>query len=143
MANDDYAQKMREALGSFPVDTSALENLAKSQAALAEKLSSIAIEAAQKSTDLSARWVQDTLSKLPAVTQARSEPAEYAKVAGEFMSGSTDTAAENLAAFAEIARKVQAETLAVLLNVGKDLSQDLTAAGRTSAATPIKDDSGT
>jgi hypothetical protein len=76
MASDDSAQKMKDALSSFPMDTSALENLARSQAALAEKLSAIAIEAAQRSTDLYARWIQDTLSKLPAVTQAQAEPAQ-------------------------------------------------------------------
>jgi len=128
MANEDYAQKMRDALGKFPVDTSALESLAKSQAGLAEKMSSIAIEAAQRSTDLYAQWIQDTLSKLPAVTRAQAEPADYAKAATEFMSGSTEAAAENLAAFAEIARRVQAETLALLLSAGKDLTQDATSA---------------
>ena len=127
---DDPNQKMREALSGSPMDPTVLENLAKSQAALAEKLSAIAIEAARRSTDLSAHWVQDTLSKLPALTQARAEPAEYAKAAGDFMSGSAETAAENLAAFAEIVRKVQAETFALLLTAGKDLAQDATAAAK-------------
>lgn len=139
MANDD-AQKMRDAMSSFPVDTSALGNLAKSQAALAEKLTSLAIEAAQRSTDLSARWVQDTLSKLPDVTRAQAEPADYAKAASDFMSGSANSAAENLAAFAEIARKLQAETLAVLLSAGKDMSEEVTTAAKSAA--PSKDVSG-
>jgi hypothetical protein len=143
MANEDYAQKMKDALGKFPVDTSALENLAKSQAELAEKMSSIAIEAAQRSTDLYAHWVQDTLSKLPAVTRAQAEPADYAKAAAEFMSGSTEVAAENLAAFAEIARRVQAETLALLLSAGKDLTKDATNAARTSRATGSRNGAGT
>jgi hypothetical protein len=128
MANDDNAKKMKDALSTFPVDTSALENLVKSQAALAEKLSSIAIEAAQRSTDLYARWVQDTLSKLPAVTQAQAEPADYAKAASDFAAGSAETAAEHLAAFAEIAKKVQADTLELLLSAGQNLSESETVA---------------
>lgn len=123
MANDEYAQKMKDALSSFPMDTSSFENLARSQAALAERLSSIAIEAAQRSTDLSAHWVQDSLAKLSTLTQARAEPSEYAKVAGDIASGSAQAAAENLAAFAEIARKVQAETLALLMSAGKDMAE--------------------
>ena len=135
MANDDYAQKMRDALRSFPMDTSSAENLAKSQAALAERLSSIAIEAAQRSTDLSAHWVQDTLSKLSTLTRAKAEPAEYAKVASDIASGSARAAAENLSAFAEIARKVQAETLALLMSAGKDMSESTTAdASKTTEA---------
>ena len=131
MADDEYARKMKDALSSFAMDTSSLENLAKSQAALAERLSSIAIEAAQTSTDLSAHWVQDTLSKLSTMTQANAEPAEYAKVAGDFASGSAQAAAENLAAFAEIAKKVQAETLALLMSAGKDMSEGATAEAKT------------
>lgn len=123
MANNDDAQKMKDALSAFPMDTSSVENLAKSQAALAERLSSIAIEAAQRSTDLSAHWVQDTLSKLSTLTQAKAEPAEYAKVASDIASGSARAAAENLSAFAEIARRVQAETLALMISAGKAPSE--------------------
>ena len=135
MANNDDAQKMKDALSAFPMDTSSVENLAKSQAALAERLSSIAIEAAQRSTDLSAHWAQDTLSKLSTLTQAKAEPAEYAKVASDIASGSARAAAENLSAFAEIARKVQAETLALLMSAGKDMSESATAdASKTAEA---------
>ena len=143
MASDDDTRKKTNPLGSVPLDPAVLENLAQSQAALAEKLSSIAIEAAQRSTDLYARWAQDTLSKLPALTQARAEPADYAKAASDFVSGSTETAAKHLAAFAEIAKTVQAETLALLLTAGKDMTQDATAAGKISAATSTNKGSST
>jgi hypothetical protein len=56
MASDDDTRKKTNPLSSVPLDPAVLENLAQSQAALAEKLSSIAIEAAQRSTDLYARW---------------------------------------------------------------------------------------
>ena len=133
MASDDDTRKKTNPLSSVPLDPAVLENLAQSQAALAEKLSSIAIEAAQRSTDLYARWAQDTLSKLPALTQARAEPADYAKAASDFVSGSTETAAKHLAAFAEIAKTVQAETLALLLTAGKDMTQGKTADTNPSA----------
>jgi hypothetical protein len=42
-------------------------------------MSAVAIEAAQKSTELSAKWMQDSLSKLSNVTTAKAEPADYAK----------------------------------------------------------------
>jgi len=130
MANTDYAQMVKDAMSNFPVDTSSFENLAKSQAALAEKMSAVAIEAAQKSTDLSARWMQDTLAKLSSVTTAKTEPADYAKSVTDFMSASAEAAAEHMAAYAEIAKKVQAETLELMLAAGKDMSEDVTAVAR-------------
>ena len=130
MANTDYAQMLKDMMGNFPVDTSSVENLAKSQAALAEKMSSVAIEADQKSTDLSARWMQDTLSKLSGMTVAKAEPAEYAKSVTDFMTQSAESAAEHMAAFADIAKRVQTETLELLMAAGKDMTEDMTAAAR-------------
>ena len=126
----DFAQLVKDMMGNFPVDTSSVENLAKSQAALAEKMSAVAIEAAQKSTDLSAKWMQDTLSKLSGVTAAKSEPADYAKSVTDFVTQSAETAAEHMAAFADIAKRVQTETLELLMAAGKDMSEDMTAAAR-------------
>ncbi len=130
MANTDYAQMLKDMMGNFPVDTSSVENLAKSQAALAEKMSSVAIEAAQKSTDLSARWMQDTLSKLSGMTVAKAEPADYAKSVTDFMTQSAESAAEHLAAFADIAKRVQTETLELMMAAGKDMTEDMTAVAR-------------
>ena len=126
----DFAQMMKDMMGNFPVDTSSVENLAKSQAALAEKMSSVAIEAAQKSTELSAKWMQDTLSKLSGVTTAKAEPAEYAKSVTDFMTQSAESAAEHMAAFADVAKRVQTETIELLMAAGKDMSEDMTAAAR-------------
>jgi hypothetical protein len=131
MANTpDYAQMMKDMMSNFPVDTSSMENLAKSQAALAEKMSAVAIEAAQKSTDLSAKWMQDTLAKLSTVTAVKSEPADYAKSVTDFVTASAESAAEHMAAFADVAKRVQTETLELLMAAGKDMSVDMTAAAR-------------
>ncbi len=131
MANaPDYVQRIKDMMSNFPVDTSAMENLAKSQSALAEKMSAVAIEAAQKSTDLSAKWMQDTLAKLSSVTSAKAEPADYAKSLTDFMTASAESAAEHVAAFAEVAKRVQTETLELLMAAGKDMSVDVTAAAR-------------
>jgi biotin synthase-like enzyme len=130
MANTDYVQVMKDMMGNFPVDTSSMENLAKSQAALAEKMSSVVIEAAQKSTDLSARWMQDSLTKLSSMTVAKAEPADYAKSVTDFMTQSAESAAEHMAAYADIAKRVQTETLELLMAAGKDMTEDMTAAAR-------------
>lgn len=130
----DYAQMLKDMMSTFPVDTSAVENVLKSQAALAEKMSAVAISAAHKSTDLSARWMQDTLTKLSTVTAVKAEPADYAKAVTEFMTTTAESTAEHVAAFADVAKRVQTETLELLMAAGKDMGEDLTSAARKATA---------
>ena len=106
----------------------------KSQTALTEKMSAVALDAATKSTDLTAKWAQDTLAKLSAMSKAKAEPADYAKSMTDFFSASAEAAAEHMAAFAEIAKKMQTESLELVTAAGKDISADVTAATQKAAA---------
>ena len=126
----DFTAMMKDMMGSFPVDTKAFEDAFKTTATMNEKLSAVALEAAEKSTELSAAWTKDTLTKLSAMTSAKSEPADYAKAMTDFASAQAETAAENMAAFAEIAKKVQMDTVELLMAAGKDFSEDMTAAAK-------------
>ena len=124
----DITAMMKEMMGAFPVDTKAMEDAFKTTATMNEKLSAVALEAAGKSTELSATWTKDTLSKLAEMSKAKAEPADYAKAITDFASGQAEVAAENMAAFAEIAKKVQMDTVELLMAAGKDFSEDATAA---------------
>jgi hypothetical protein len=124
----DITAMMKEMMGAFPVDTKAMEDAFKTTATMNEKLSAVALEAAEKSTELSATWTKDTLSKLADMSKAKAEPADYAKAITDFASGQAEVAAENMAAFAEIAKKVQMDTVELLMAAGKDFSEDATAA---------------
>jgi hypothetical protein len=130
----DYTAVFKDAMAAFPVDTKAFENMFKSQSAFAEKMSAVAIDAAQKSTDLSAKWMQDTLAKLSSVTKAKIEPTDYAKSVTDFVQASAEAAAEHMASFAEIAKKVQSETMELMLAAGKDISEDVSAAAKKATA---------
>lgn len=132
MANQDYAQTVRDMMGGL--DASAMENFAKSQSALAEKMAAVAIDAARQSTELAAKWTQDALTKVGDATRARPEPADYTKAATELMSASAQSATEHLAGFAEIARRVQSETLELFLAAGRDMGEDVQAAARKAGA---------
>ncbi|SLN15246.1 phasin family protein [Ruegeria meonggei] len=124
----DYTATLKEFMGAFPVDTTALEGVYKSTATLNEKLSGVALEAATKSAEISNKWTKDTLAKLSEMSKAKAEPADYAKAATDFASASAEVAAENMAAFAEIAKKLQSETVELLMAAGKDVAEDATAA---------------
>ncbi|CRL16083.1 phasin family protein [Phaeobacter italicus] len=124
----DFTAMMKDMMGAFPVDTTAMEDAFKSTAALNEKLSSVALEAAEKSAEISNSWAKETLSKMGDMSKAKTEPADYAKAATDFASASAEVAAENMAAFAEVAKKVQMDTVELLMSAGKDMSEEASAA---------------
>ena len=124
----DFAKSMQDMMASFPVDASAFQNAFKTQAAFAEKFSKVALEAAEKSTEITSKWAKDSIAKLTDVSKAKTEPTDYTKSMTDFASAAAEMAAENMAAFAEVAKKVQMETVELMLAAGKDMSEDATAA---------------
>lgn len=130
----DYSKVMQDMMASFPMDMSAFQGAFKTQAAFGEKLSKVALEAAEKSTEISSKWAKDTLSKLGVASKAKAEVADYTKAATDFASAAAEIAAENFAAFAEVAKKVQMETVELMLAAGKDASEEATAAVKKATA---------
>ncbi len=124
----DFTTVIKDMMGSFPVDTKAMDDAFKTTATLNEKLSGVALEAAGKSTELSSKWTKDTLSRLAEMSKAKAEPADYAKAVSDFASAQAEIAAENMSAFAEIAKKVQMDTVELMMAAGKDMSEDASAA---------------
>jgi len=120
----DFTAMMKDMMGAFPVDTSAFEDAFKTQATLGEKLSGVYLEAAGKSTDIGTKWTKDALSKFGEMTKAKKEPADYAKAMTDFASAYAEMSAEHLAAYAEIAKKLQSETMELMMAAGKDMSED-------------------
>ena len=124
----DFTKGFQDMMAAFPVDTTSFQNAFKSQAAFGEKLTKVALEAAEKSTEISSKWAKDTIAKLTLASKAKAEPTDYTKAATDFASAAAEIAAENMAAFAEVAKKVQMETVELMLAAGKDFSEDATAA---------------
>lgn len=130
----DYTKVFKDMMGNFPVDMSAMQDAYKTQASLAEKMSKVALEAAEKSTEISSKWTLETLGKMGSVATVKDEPADYGKAVTDFASAQAEMAAENMAAFAEVAKKVQMETVELMLAAGKDMSEDATAAVKKATA---------
>ena len=130
----DFTKVMQDMMASFPVDASAFQNAFKTQAAYGEKLAAVALAAAEKSTELSAKWAKDSLAKLSETAKAKAEPADYTKAATDFATAAAEMAAENMAAFAEIAKKVQMDTVELMLAAGKNASEETTAAMKKATA---------
>jgi len=134
MANADFTKTMQDLMGAFPVDMTAVQDVFKSQAALGEKMSKVVLEAAEKSTDISSKWTKDALTKIGEISAVKEDPADYSKSVTDFASNSAELAAEHMAAFAEIAKRVQMDTVELMLAAGKDASADATAAVQKATA---------
>jgi len=124
----DFNKVMKDMMASIPMDQSAFQNAFKTQAAFGEKLSAVALQAAEKSAEISAKMVKDTIAKLSDMAKAKADPMDYSKAATDYVSAAAEMAAEHMAAFAEVAKKAQMETVELMLAAGKDMSSEATAA---------------
>jgi hypothetical protein len=123
----DISAMFKDVMGSFPVDTGSMEDAFKTATSLNEKLSTVAIDAAEKSTEISSKWTKETLAKMSDMAKAKAEPADYAKAMTDFASSYAEVASEHMAAFAEVAKKVQMDTVELMMAAGKDMSEDASA----------------
>ena len=125
----DYSKMMNDMMGAFPMmDQGAFKDVFKTHAQMGEKMSKVVLEAAEKSTEISTKWTKDTIARVGQISAVKEEPTEYTKAATDFASRSAETAAEHMAAYAEVAKKVQMETVELMLAAGKDIQEDATAA---------------
>ncbi|PRY23753.1 hypothetical protein CLV78_104245 [Aliiruegeria haliotis] len=131
---DDMTKMMQEMMAAFPVDATSVQDAFKNSAALGEKMSKVALEAAEKSTEISSKWTKETLTKLGEVTKLKEEPADYQKAMTDYASSQAEMVAETMAAFAEVAKKVQMETVELMLAAGKDFSEDASAVVKKATA---------
>lgn len=120
----DFAKPFQDMLTNFPVDTSSVTEALRSQSALNERMTRVALQAAERSTEISAAWAKDTLSRMGELTTSKEQPSDYAKAMSDFASAAAELAAEHMAAYAEVAKKVQMETVDLLLNASKDVQAD-------------------
>ena len=67
------------------------------------------------------------------MAKVKAEPTDYAKAMTDFASASAESAAEHMAAFAEIAKKVQMDTVELMMSAGKEFQSDATAAATKTA----------
>lgn len=120
----DFTATMKDFMGAFPVDTKGMEDMFRTHAELGEKLSGVALDAVGKSAEISNNWTKATLARMNDMAKAKAEPADYAKSLADFASANAEVAAENMAAFAEVAKKVQMETVELMMSAGKSLQDE-------------------
>ena len=131
----DFAKTFQDMMANFPIDTSSFQEAFKSQGVLGEKLARVALTAAERSTEISAQWAKDAIARVGELAAVKQEPADYAKSMTDFASASAEVAAEHMAAYAEVAKKVQMDTVDLMLTAGKDVAVE----ARNVAETVVRD----
>lgn len=102
----------------------------RTSAALGERLSRVALHAADDAAELSGAWTKVALADLGVALRSREAPSDYASALSAFAAASMEVATEKLAGFAEVAKRVHMETIEVLLDPA------LTAPAEPAAAEP-------
>ncbi len=123
----DFTKAFENMFTAFPTDMKAFTDAFQNTAEFTGKMAKIALEAAEKNAELSQAWTKDTLSKLEAATEVQKDPSDYAKVVSDIASSQAQTAPEHIAAFAEVAKKAQMDTVELMLAAGKDARDEATA----------------
>ena len=90
----DMSKMMQDMMAAFPMDATAMNDTFKTQAALGEKMSKVVLEAADKSTEISAKWAKEMYSKLGEVAKMKEEPSEYSKAMTDYASAQAEMTAE-------------------------------------------------
>ncbi len=128
MTKNKFENPFAKMFDDLPVDMNAFGDVFKNSAALSEKFSNVALAAAEKNAEISNKWTKDTLAKLTNVSKAKDEPTDYTKAVTDFASGSVEVASEHVAAFAEVAKQVQMDTVELILVAGKEAQAEATSA---------------
>lgn len=124
----DYTAMFKDMMGKLPVDMSAFEDAYKAQVAFGEKMSAVALEAAMKSAEISYAWTKASLEKVADLSKGTADPAAAAQTLTDFASSSAEMAAENMAAMAGVAKKVQLDSAELMMAAGKEVSAEAAAA---------------
>lgn len=130
----DFSKVVQDMMQAFPFDATAAQGAFKTSASFGEKMAKVALEAAEKSNDISSKWARETIARVGSLTKVKEEPADYTKAISDFASAAAEMAAENLAAFAEVAKKAQMDTVELMLAAGKSASEDAAAAVQKATA---------
>jgi len=125
---NDFTKAIENMMSGTMPDMSAFSEATKSATDFSSKFSQIALAAAEKNAELTNAWTQAALAKLDAATKVEADPAAYAKMISELATEQAKTSPEQIAAFAEIARKAQQDTVELVMAAGKEIQAETTAA---------------
>ena len=111
----DFTKPWADMFARNPLNPAFNSDTGRTFAATGEALAAAMLKAAESSTELTGKWTLETIARMKNVFVAKDDVADYAQAAKEFASASAESAAENIAAYTEIAKRAQVETTEIIL----------------------------
>ncbi|MGI3212856.1 phasin family protein [Roseovarius tibetensis] len=108
-------------------DPQGFQDIFKTLTSANERMTSIFIETATKSTDIAKDTAKEAFSNLREVTAVRDEPADYSKAYSDFMQKQMDLVMGTSKSLSEVTQKFGTEVTEVASKSGEDLSSKVTA----------------
>ena len=123
---------------AIPADMETFNKAVKGSADFGERMTKVAIEAAEKNVEISTDWTRETLTRLRTVAQVQENPADYTRAFNEFASDSANAASEHFSAIAEVAKNMNKHALEIFLAAGKEAREEATASVENMSIEPAK-----
>ena len=116
---NDFTKPWAGMFAHNPLDPASYTDAARKSAAAGEAFAAAVLKAAESNAELTGKWTLDTISRMKHVLIAKDDAADYAQAAKEFTTASVESAAENIAAYTDIAKRAQVETAEIFLGGDK------------------------
>ena len=129
----DMNKFYKDFMASLPMDTSIFDDAVEKQLAISRKYYDLWLGLAEKSNTVSYKWATETIAKMQEAPRYDGDPSIYAKSIGDFVSEQADVATENFAAYAEIAKKAQMDSLSLFLSTAKEVQTEAVSAVKKAA----------
>jgi hypothetical protein len=122
----DFTNFFKDAPVAF--DTAVVTDALKTSASFGERFTAIAIDAAEKSNDVTTNTVKKSLTLLRGVTDVRDEPADYAKAMTDFATAQADLVQAHFTAMGDVAKLAQTNASELFAETGRQVTEQGTKA---------------
>lgn len=107
-------------------DPQGFQDVFKTMTSANERMTSLMVEAATKSTDIAKDTAKEAFSNLREVTAVRDEPADYSKAYSDFMQKQMDLVMGTSKSLSEVTQKFGTEATEFASKTGEELSSKVT-----------------
>ncbi|PWR02055.1 Phasin [Meridianimarinicoccus roseus] len=122
MANkQDFTTFFKTAPAAF--NTAAVTDAWKTWATFGERFSAIALDAANKSNDVTTNTVKESLKLLRDVTSAQNAPTDYTKVVSDFGTSQAELVKTHFQALGDVAKLAQNDATELLSTTGQHITE--------------------
>ena len=122
--NTDFNTSLQAMMANLAIDTAPLQKAVRTQGRLGERQSRMILQAVGQSTEISAQWAQETIACMGELVSPGDQPADQARATAAFTSAMAMLTTRHMAALADVARRLQMDTVDLMLTAGNNIVDD-------------------